>query len=63
MFPRRENEIDYLLEAVNSFFGASLGPGDLTGAFAGVRPLISTGDPKKSVRSRARPSCMRPRRA
>ena len=28
--------------------GAS-GPSDLTGAFAGVRPLISTGDPKKSV--------------
>ena len=26
-----------------------LGPGDLTGAYAGVRPLISTGDPKKSV--------------
>ena len=25
------------------------GAGDLTGAFAGVRPLISTGDPKKSV--------------
>ena len=24
-------------------------PGELTGAFAGVRPLISTGDPKKSV--------------
>ena len=25
------------------------GPADLTGAYAGVRPLISTGDPKKSV--------------
>ena len=42
-------EIDYLLQAVNEFFGRSLRPGDLTGAFAGVRPLISTGDPKKSV--------------
>jgi glycerol-3-phosphate dehydrogenase len=42
-------DIDYLLEAVNAFFGATLGPADLTGAFAGVRPLISTGDPKKSV--------------
>ena len=27
----------------------TLGRGDLTGAYAGVRPLISTGDPKKSV--------------
>ena len=31
------------------FFGTDIGPGDLTGAYAGVRPLISTGDPKKSV--------------
>jgi glycerol-3-phosphate dehydrogenase len=42
-------DIDYLLQAVNEFFGAALEPGDLAGAFAGVRPLISTGDPKKSV--------------
>ncbi len=42
-------DIDYLLEATNSFFGTNIGPGDLTGAFAGVRPLVSTGDPKKSV--------------
>jgi glycerol-3-phosphate dehydrogenase len=42
-------DIDYLLEAVNTFFGSTLDPSDLTGAFAGVRPLISTGDPKKSV--------------
>jgi glycerol-3-phosphate dehydrogenase len=42
-------DIDYLLQAVNEFFGTSLDAGDLTGAFAGVRPLISTGDPKKSV--------------
>ncbi len=42
-------DIDYLLEAVNSFFGTELGAEHLTGAFAGVRPLISTGDPKKSV--------------
>jgi glycerol-3-phosphate dehydrogenase len=47
---RPSNEdIDYLLDAVNGFFHTTLGPGDLTGAFAGVRPLISTGDPKKSV--------------
>jgi glycerol-3-phosphate dehydrogenase len=42
-------DIDYLLEAVNDFFGAALNAGHLAGAFAGVRPLISTGDPKKSV--------------
>jgi glycerol-3-phosphate dehydrogenase len=46
--PSRE-DIDYLLEAVNEFFGTTLEPAELTGAFAGVRPLISTGDPKKSV--------------
>ena len=43
------DDIEYLLEATNSFFGTSIGPGDLTGAYAGVRPLISTGDPRKSV--------------
>jgi glycerol-3-phosphate dehydrogenase len=42
-------DIDYLLEAVNAFFATSLRPEDLTGAYAGVRPLISTGDSKKSV--------------
>jgi len=47
--PPADDDIDYLLEAVNDFFGTTLGPGDLTGAYAGVRPLISTGDPKKSV--------------
>jgi len=43
------SDIEYLLEAVNGFFGTDFGPGDLSGAYAGVRPLISTGDPKKSV--------------
>ncbi len=43
------DDVEYLLGAVNEFFDLSLGPGDVTGAFAGVRPLISTGDPKKSV--------------
>jgi glycerol-3-phosphate dehydrogenase len=47
--PAGEDDVRYLLQAVNSFFGGELGPGDLTGAYAGVRPLISTGDPKKSV--------------
>ena len=44
-----DDDIDYILEAANAFFGIDLGPGDLTGAYAGVRPLISTGDPRKSV--------------
>ncbi len=44
-----EEDVEYLLEATNRFFGASLQASDLTGAYAGVRPLISTGDPKKSV--------------
>jgi len=43
------DDVEYLLEAVNDFFGTSLGERDLVGAYAGVRPLISTGDPRKSV--------------
>jgi glycerol-3-phosphate dehydrogenase len=42
-------DVAYLLEATNAFFATDLGPGDVAGAFAGVRPLISTGDPRKSV--------------
>jgi len=42
-------DIEYLLDAVNAFFGTELSRADLVGAYAGVRPLISTGDPKKSV--------------
>jgi glycerol-3-phosphate dehydrogenase len=43
------SDVEYLLEAVNSFFGLELGRADVTGAFAGLRPLIATGDPRKSV--------------
>jgi glycerol-3-phosphate dehydrogenase len=43
------DDIDYLLDAVNTFFGKSLGHDDVTGAIAGVRPLINSGDSKKSV--------------
>jgi glycerol-3-phosphate dehydrogenase len=43
------DDIDYLLDATNAFFGTSLDPGDLTGAYAGVRPLISSGDARRSV--------------
>jgi glycerol-3-phosphate dehydrogenase len=42
-------DVAYLLDAVNVFFETSLEPGDIAGAYAGVRPLISTGDPRKSV--------------
>jgi glycerol-3-phosphate dehydrogenase len=44
-----QEDIAYLLEATNTFFGTDLGPDRLTGAYAGVRPLISTGDTRKSV--------------
>jgi glycerol-3-phosphate dehydrogenase len=44
-----DDDIAYLLAAVNAYFGTELGRSDLTGAYAGVRPLISTGDPRKSV--------------
>ncbi|HEY2283755.1 MAG TPA: glycerol-3-phosphate dehydrogenase/oxidase [Solirubrobacteraceae bacterium] len=42
-------DVEYLLSAINDFFETSLGARDLAGAYAGVRPLISSGDPKKSV--------------
>jgi glycerol-3-phosphate dehydrogenase len=42
-------DIEYLLEATNAFFETSLGTHDLQGAYAGVRPLISSGDSRKSV--------------
>jgi len=47
--PPAEEDLDYLLSAANDYFGTALTAGDLTGAYAGVRPLISTGDPRKSV--------------
>lgn len=43
------DDIEYLLGAINGFTGRSLSDTDIVGAFAGVRPLISTGDPRKSV--------------
>jgi glycerol-3-phosphate dehydrogenase len=42
-------DVDYLLEAVNAFFGTALGIDHVVGAYAGVRPLISAGDTRKSV--------------
>ena len=44
-----EADVQYLLAAVNAFFGTDVAPGDITGAYAGVRPLISTGDSRRSV--------------
>jgi glycerol-3-phosphate dehydrogenase len=44
-----QDDVAYLLDAVNEFFGTRIGESDLVGAYAGVRPLISTGDPRKSV--------------
>jgi glycerol-3-phosphate dehydrogenase len=44
--PPAEEDIAYLLEAVNDFFASSLRTEQLTGAFAGVRPLISSGEVK-----------------
>ena len=44
-----DDDVEYLLDATNAFFGTEVGRADLVGAYAGVRPLISSGDPKKSV--------------
>jgi glycerol-3-phosphate dehydrogenase len=44
-----DEDVAYLLEAVNAFFATDIAPEEIAGAYAGVRPLISTGDPKKSV--------------
>jgi glycerol-3-phosphate dehydrogenase len=43
------DDVQYLLDATNAFFETDLQPADVSGAFAGVRPLISTGDSGKSV--------------
>jgi glycerol-3-phosphate dehydrogenase len=43
------DDVRYLLDALSAFFATDLQPSDIAGAYAGVRPLISTGDPKKSV--------------
>jgi glycerol-3-phosphate dehydrogenase len=42
-------DLGYLLDSLNDFAGTSLTDSDIVGAYAGVRPLISTGDPRKSV--------------
>jgi glycerol-3-phosphate dehydrogenase len=47
--PPAAEDVAYLLDACNEFLGTSLGLDELCGAYAGVRPLISSGDPRKSV--------------
>jgi glycerol-3-phosphate dehydrogenase len=42
-------DVEYLLAACRDFFAVDLSFSDVTGAYAGVRPLISLGDDKKSV--------------
>jgi glycerol-3-phosphate dehydrogenase len=42
-------DVDYLLDACRTYFARDLTLDDVTGAYAGVRPLISLGDDKKSV--------------
>jgi glycerol-3-phosphate dehydrogenase len=42
-------DVEYLLDACRSYFAAELTIDDVTGGYAGVRPLISVGDDKKSV--------------
>jgi len=42
-------DVEYLLGAVNAFFEVSLDASHATGAYAGVRPLVSSGDSRKSV--------------
>ena len=44
-----EEDVDYLLTAASEFFATNLDFDDVAGAYAGVRPLISRSDAKKSV--------------
>ncbi|MEN3284870.1 MAG: glycerol-3-phosphate dehydrogenase [Solirubrobacteraceae bacterium] len=44
-----DEDVSYLLGAVNAYFGSAIGREHIAGTYAGVRPLISTGDPRKSV--------------
>ena len=37
-------EVDFLLDTVNTALATSLGPDDVLGAYAGLRPLIDTGE-------------------
>lgn len=43
------DDVEYLLDAVNSYLEKDLTPASITGAYAGARPLISKGDSHKSA--------------
>jgi glycerol-3-phosphate dehydrogenase len=45
-------EVSFLLDTVNTALGTALGPEDVTGAYAGLRPLIDTGEGRTSDLSR-----------
>jgi glycerol-3-phosphate dehydrogenase len=46
------SEVSFLLDTVNTALGTALGPEDVTGAYAGLRPLIDTGEGRTSDLSR-----------
>ena len=45
-------EISFLLDTVNTALAAALGPDDVIGAYAGLRPLIDTGEGRTADVSR-----------
>ena len=47
--PPSQDDVAYLLDAVNSMFATELTSDDVVGAFAGVRPLIAPAEGKRSV--------------
>jgi len=46
------SEVSFLLATVNTALGTALGTNDVTGAYAGLRPLIDTGEGRTSDLSR-----------
>jgi glycerol-3-phosphate dehydrogenase len=47
--PPAEEDVDHLLETTSRFFDMPVGRDQVTGAYAGVRPLISSPDSRKSA--------------
>jgi glycerol-3-phosphate dehydrogenase len=47
-----EQEITFLLDTVNTALGAALGRADVAGAYAGLRPLVDTGEGRTADVSR-----------
>ncbi len=47
-----DDEIAFLLDTVNTALGTALGAGDVVGAYAGLRPLIDTGEGRTADVSR-----------